>query len=121
MSLIRFVSELPWPWRADPLRPDRLRGFAELARAAIPAEELAAIRRVSMIDETTLATLRALAGLARGAALEIGPYMGGSTVAIAGGLQPGGRLATVEVGGSHVTQPYQPSDDILGSLARNLA
>jgi predicted O-methyltransferase YrrM len=121
MSLLRFLADLPWPWRADPLRPDRLPGFAQLARAAMPAEELTAIRRISMIDETTLATLRALAGLARGAALEIGPYMGGSTVAIAGGLPPGGRLATIEVGGSHVGQPYLPTDDILGSLARNLA
>ncbi len=121
MSLLRFLADLRWPWQTDPLRPDQFKGFAALARAAIPAAELARIRRISMIDETTLATLRALAGLTQGAALEIGPYMGGSTIAIAGGLPAASRLATIEVGGSHVSQPYLPTDDILGSLARNLA
>src|SRR5579859_4345136 len=96
----RIVADLPWPWQADPLRPDRFASFAEAARAAMPPAELAAIRSVSMIDATTLATLRALARCARGAALEIGPYIGGSTIAIAGGLAPNLPFATIEVGGS---------------------
>jgi predicted O-methyltransferase YrrM len=106
--------------RADPLTVRRFSRFAAAAPAAIPAAELAAIRRISMIGEATLATLRAIAALTRGAALEIGPYLGGSTIALAGGLPPGIDLATIEVGGSYRGHATLPTDDILGTLGRNL-
>jgi predicted O-methyltransferase YrrM len=105
---------------ADPLTPARFARFVARAPAVLPVVELAAIRRISMIGEATLATLRATAALTRGAVLEIGPYMGGSTVALAGGLPRGVPLATIDVGGSYLGHATLPTDDILGALARNL-
>ncbi|MEA2754646.1 MAG: hypothetical protein QOJ54_935, partial [Aliidongia sp.] len=101
---------------ADPLTPARFARFVARAPAVLPVVELAAIRRISMIGEATLATLRATAALTRGAVLEIGPCMGGSTVALAGGLPRGVPLATIDVGGSYLGHATLPTDDILGAL-----
>jgi predicted O-methyltransferase YrrM len=62
-------------------------------------------------------------GCARGPVLEIGPYLGGSTVAIASGIREagGGPLVTIEGGTSYEEHPHLPSKDIIGDLRKNLA
>jgi|SRR5580658_76105 predicted O-methyltransferase YrrM len=116
-----ILARLPVSWRADPLTPEGFPGFVAAARATMAPEELSRIRRISMIGEAALAVLRATAALASGAVLEIGPYIGGSTIALARGLPPEVPLATIEVGGSYRSHPTLPSGDIIGDLARNLA
>src|SRR5580704_10890269 len=121
VMLRRALASLPGAWQADPLVPARFSRFVGAAEAGFLAEELARIRAMSMIAAPTLAALHRLAGLARGPALEIGPYRGGSTIALASGLRPGLDLATIEVGGSYRSHPTLPSDDIIGDLTANLA
>jgi predicted O-methyltransferase YrrM len=77
----------------------------------------------SMLHCDVLALLHYFAPGVNGGILEIGPYVGGSTIALALGVMSGGRpvqLTTVECGGAHPTHPTLPSDDILRDLKRNL-
>ena len=78
----------------------------------------------SMLHRDVLTLLYHGAKAASGAVLEIGPYLGGSTIALAWGVRasahPQGRVTTVESGGQHLTHPTLPSDDILRDLKRNL-
>ena len=83
-------------------------------------ELIAAINLKSMLHEKTLSLLHHFAGEARGAILEIGPYTGGSTIAMATALRDGVPLITIEVGGSYEQHPHLPSADILADLDANL-
>jgi len=75
---------------------------------------------ISMCHRDTLVALLALASLTRGAIVEFGPYVGGTTVALARGARAaGGRVITVEKGGSY-DHPTLPTTDILGDLRANL-
>ncbi len=76
-------------------------------------------RRISMLHEDTLAMLHLLARRCKGAVVEIGPYMGGSTIAIASGLRPGAPFVSIELGGAH-DHPDLPTKDIVGDLQNNL-
>jgi predicted O-methyltransferase YrrM len=83
--------------------------------------ELRMIRRISMLHPETLYLLRHFAGRIKNPAVEVGPYIGGSTIAIGRGLQlsGGGPLISVEMGGSHPTKDV-PTQDIFTDLKRNL-
>lgn len=80
-------------------------------------------KKLSMLHEDVLLLLRMYAQAARGAILEIGPYVGGSTIAIADGVRAGGRgvpFLSIEIGGRYPEHPQIPSDDIFGDLVRNV-
>jgi predicted O-methyltransferase YrrM len=78
----------------------------------------------SMLHLDVLTLLYYFARHVEGDILEIGPYLGGSTIAMGLGIKESGRgvqLTTIEGGGSLATHPTLPSDDILRDLKRNLA
>ena len=79
--------------------------------------------RQSMLHPDVLAMLEHAAGTARGAVVEIGAYVGGSTIAMTRGIRDSGRptpMFTIEPGGAYPTHPDLPSDDIFGDLVGNL-
>ncbi len=79
-------------------------------------------RKYSMLHTDVLAVLYYLGKRAEGNALEIGPYLGGSTMATAIGLRASGRpraFVTVEVGGEG-KHPTLRSRDIVQDLKQNL-
>jgi predicted O-methyltransferase YrrM len=79
-------------------------------------------RKFSMLHDDVLFLLAYFAETTEAGILEIGPYVGGSTVAIAAG-NAGRRRAfvTIEAGGSYKEHPHLPSNDILGDLRSNIA
>lgn len=82
---------------------------------------VAEARAFSMLHEDVLQLLAYLAAITDGAILEIGPYIGGSTVALAAGKTSRTRpLVTVEMGGAYKEHPHLPSEDIIRDLRRNL-
>ena len=101
---------------------DALNGHKEFGRFNGP-------NRNSMLHPHTLLLLRLFGLASQAQAVEIGPYVGGSSIAIASGLrerggQPlisiehGGR--GVELGGIYSTHPQLPSRDIIADLKRNI-
>jgi predicted O-methyltransferase YrrM len=78
---------------------------------------------ISMLGKPTLSLLRLFGRLAAGPVLEIGPYIGGSTVAIAQGLKDSGKgqIITLELGGAYKSHPSVPSLDIFKDLEQNLS
>jgi predicted O-methyltransferase YrrM len=92
-------------------------------RSATPDIELiSAARKFSMLHDDVLRLLWTFAETSRGAVLELGPYIGGSTVVIASAARKGGAgpVVTVEKGGAYRDHPHVPTDDILGDLRKNL-
>jgi predicted O-methyltransferase YrrM len=85
------------------------------------AEYFARIRQISMLDLEALQLLAVFGASSRDGVLEIGPYIGGSTVSIATGCGSGRPFVTIEVGGSYLDQPFLPSANIIADLRRNLA
>jgi predicted O-methyltransferase YrrM len=78
---------------------------------------------ISMLHPDVLALLYHLGGHADGPILELGPYVGGSTIAMARGLADAGRnqkIVSVEKGGKY-DHPNYPTKDIVASLRANLA
>ena len=78
-------------------------------------------KRISMLHEEVLLVLYHLASVSHGRVLEIGTYVGGSTVimAKAAGLHQRLPVISVEPGGA-ANHPTIPSADIFGDLQRNL-
>jgi predicted O-methyltransferase YrrM len=74
--------------------------------------------RLSMLAPDALEHLTSLAGRAKNI-LEIGPYVGGSTLALIAGHMGRAKHAAIEVGGSH-DHPTIPSDDIVADWRRNV-
>lgn len=76
---------------------------------------------LSMLSNDVLHLLRFFAERAEGMVLEIGPYIGGSTVAMADALkkQAKAALVSIEPGGKH-DHPHIPSEDIFSDLKANL-
>ena len=77
-----------------------------------------------MLHTDALMLLRLFACASKLPILEIGPYVGGSTVAISRGLRVSGRglpLISIEAGGSYTDHPHVPSMDIIGDLKRRIA
>lgn len=78
----------------------------------------------SMLHLDVLTLLYHFGRTGAGQTLEIGPYVGGSTIALARGVRASGhadrRVTTIEPGGAFPQHPVLPSEDILGDLRRNL-
>lgn len=76
----------------------------------------------SMLHQETLFLLNHLARESNGVVLEIGPYIGGSTVAIGEGLKSHANPAHIilELGGAYA-HPEYPSTDILADLKKRIA
>jgi predicted O-methyltransferase YrrM len=76
-------------------------------------------RAISMLDERALSLLERLAMLADGPIIELGSYIGGSTIALSAGSRH--KVFTVEIGGENQRGDYLSSPDIIADLRRNLA
>jgi predicted O-methyltransferase YrrM len=77
---------------------------------------------VSMLHPDVLALMYHFAAHGEGPVLELGPYVGGSTIALGWGLQQRKRKATVvsiELGGRY-DHPTAGTDDIVRDLRRNI-
>jgi len=75
-------------------------------------------RALSMLGEAALSVLEQLAIRSNGPIIELGPYIGGSTIAMATGCRH--RLVTVELGGENPRGDHLASKDIIADLRRNL-
>jgi predicted O-methyltransferase YrrM len=75
-------------------------------------------RSLSMLGEAALSVLEQLAIQSNGPIIELGPYIGGSTIAMATGCRHG--LVTVELGGENPRDDHLASKDIIADLRRNL-
>jgi len=71
-----------------------------------------------MLAEDALLELARLGSLADGPIIEIGPYIGGSTCALAAAETA--RVVAVELGGPNREHPELPTEDTLADLERNL-
>lgn len=79
------------------------------------------LNTIAMIVSVGLGGVAAAARISRGAILEIGPYVGASTIALSLGLRGQNRpFFTVEAGGAS-PHPSRGSDDILRDLKANIA
>ena len=79
---------------------------------------------ISMVHPDVLALLHHFAGLTTGDILELGPYVGGTTIAMAWALMDKSntrKIVSVEMGGEHLSHPTVPSKDIIADLKKNLA
>jgi predicted O-methyltransferase YrrM len=83
--------------------------------------ELQSLRKISMLHFETLYLLRSLAIRTPDAIIEVGPYIGGSTIALGRGLQigGGGPFISIEMGGSY-RDHVLPTEDIIADLKRNV-
>jgi predicted O-methyltransferase YrrM len=98
---------------------------SELARYSTEIavfQQMVQVKTFSMLHLEVLLMLRRLAMSTSDAVIEIGPYVGGSTVAMAMGIKAcsAAKLISVERGGSYPQHPHIPSEDILGDLRNNL-
>jgi predicted O-methyltransferase YrrM len=75
-------------------------------------------RSISMLGETALSVLEQLAIRSNGPIIELGLYIGGSTIAMATGCRYG--LVTIELGGENPRDDHLASKDIIANLRRNL-
>jgi predicted O-methyltransferase YrrM len=78
---------------------------------------VAAARRISMLAEDALLQLAQVAAACGGPVIELGPYIGGSTCALA----VNARVITVELGGPNREHSQLPTDDTIADLELNLA
>jgi predicted O-methyltransferase YrrM len=101
-----------------------LRAFPRMEAVDDPVyQDLLALKELSMLHIDTLMALRHLVRVTRGTIVEIGPYIGGSTIVMAQALREKGQrrpFLTVETGGQHLAHPTMPSHDILADLENNL-
>jgi predicted O-methyltransferase YrrM len=77
---------------------------------------------VSMLHADVLALLYHYGAYANGPILEIGPYIGGSTISLVRGILEGGkpaRVTSIELGGEY-RHPTYVTTDIVDSLRSNL-
>ena len=94
------------------------------ARCGPDLPELREVQRFSMLGLEPLRALYRAAQLSEGPILEIGPYMGGSTIAMALGLRggrSGRKVYSVELGGAYLDHPTLPSPEIEADLRKNMA
>lgn len=83
--------------------------------------DLSKVRRVSMLDVSVLQRLHDVARNGDGGILEIGSYIGGSTIALASGHLGRRKHAVIDCGGSYPDQPHLPSNDIIADWRKNMA
>lgn len=82
---------------------------------------LSQVRKISMLDTPILDRLRHLAREGGGGILEIGSYIGGSTIALASGHEGRRKHAVIDAGGQYLEHATLPSADILGDWHQNVA
>jgi len=75
---------------------------------------------ITMMWSQDLEIMHRLASQAPGPIIEIGPYIGGSTVCLARGMRSDQRLITIECGGAYLDHPRIPNSDIISDLQANL-
>jgi predicted O-methyltransferase YrrM len=81
-------------------------------------------KRHSMLHVDVLALIYHFAKTSGGDVLEIGAYLGGSTIAAAFGVRDSGtpkKIVSIELGGRCTIHPRLPSKNILKDLKKNLA
>jgi predicted O-methyltransferase YrrM len=107
--------------RHHPFEKQPLRQLARSYRRDPWWPELQSVRSISMLHFETLYLLRSLAIRTTDAIIEVGPYIGGSTIALGRGLQigGGGPLISVEMGGSYPDHAV-PTEDIVTDLKSNV-
>jgi hypothetical protein len=101
---------------------------ARRGKAAHPADpahppgyvDLAEVRKFSMLDLNVLRELKKAASRGTGGVFDVGPYIGGSTAAMASGHRGKRKHVVIEAGGAYPDQPFLPSMDIIADLKRNL-
>ena len=99
------------------------RGAVARAQYGTPFDTRDTRVRQSMLHPKVLTLLEHAAATAKGAIVEIGAYVGGSTIAMTRGVRDSGRatpMFTIEPGGAHPGHPDLPSNDIFGDLVANL-
>ncbi|MGE3276410.1 MAG: O-methyltransferase [Vicinamibacterales bacterium] len=99
----------------------RARALYARARVGSDTDPRAPQVRRSMLHQEVLLLLEQAASTVRGGIVEIGAYVGGSTVAMARGLRSTGHRApfvSIEPGGVYLEHPDLPSADIFGDLRR---
>jgi predicted O-methyltransferase YrrM len=84
----------------------------------LSTETVKRARPISMLREDALAVLEQLAMRSNGPVIELGPYVGGSTIAIAAGCPH--KVVTVELGGANPRDDHLTSADIIADLRCNL-
>jgi len=84
----------------------------------LPTNTTKRARSISMLGEAALSVLEQLAIRSNGPIIELGPYIDGSTIAMATGCRHG--LVTVELGGENPRDDHLASKDIIADLRRNL-
>jgi predicted O-methyltransferase YrrM len=96
---------------------------AEIVLAGLKGKPIAIARFWSMVSIEGLMALRYLASKAEGRILEIGPYVGGTTLAMCFGLAAPVRdkIITVEMGGAYPDKTDLPSNNIIADLRANIA
>ena len=91
---------------------------AMLDGVCFASEIVNAARRVSMLHEASLWALQQCAAMSDGPILELGPYIGGSSIALAAGAHDG--VISGEKGGSNPIHPEIPTEDSILDMRRNL-
>jgi predicted O-methyltransferase YrrM len=86
------------------------------------AGAMAETKALSMLGTETLLMLRAFAMEAQGAIMEVGPYVGGSTIAILKGVAASSPkpIASIDPGGKYLEHPSMPSEDIHADWLQNI-
>lgn len=102
-----------------------MRTLVEYRHRPVSAQLRTIGEKHSMLHLDVLILLYHFASIVEGPILEIGPYLGGSTIAAGLGARDSGRgapgrIVSIEPGGKH-DHPTLPSQDILGDLRKNLA
>ena len=84
--------------------------------------EAARVKPISMLSVEALAAIRRVAMRTGGPVIEVGTYIGGTSILLARAIadRRDGRLICVEAGGEHPTHPQLPSQDILADWRTNL-
>jgi len=122
---VNFVSDAEFYEAVDhdalPLAADVVKRYAERWEYSPHCDLMNRIKAFSMLHQETLLLMHLFARRCGGDVLEFGPYMGGSTVAMALGLKEAGRgrVVTIEVGGAYDHRQL-PSLDIIADLEANL-
>ena len=74
-----------------------------------------------MLHQETLTLLHYFSSKTKNFILEIGPYIGGSTLALASPRNEHEQMVlTIEPGGSYLNHPHLPSKNILSDLRQNI-
>lgn len=100
-----------------------LQGVIQQCMLGETLPDIVALDKISMLHWEVLCLLLIFSKYSSGNILEIGPYVGGSTIAMALGKQAAGsayKIISIEEGGKYLDHPEIPSSDIIGDLQNNL-